>query len=429
MGLHDLILEIRRLKSSPYNVNTLISNGRRIRRLLRSLRSALFPIAFKETTLFHRRACEDELSHLLSYSSSSIALMTILQSSALLEALSSLIFPITDHFMALQHFAALNEVLLMKESINCFGIDFAEARDSSSGHTLLHIAAMEGSSSVLRYLLDECGAAINPTDGVGRTPLFHASLQGHLSSVTLLLERGALVSYKDDKSLTPVSALALKLSLSRHSLSPSSLSFLMKSLLTNPLELWQTSQLMETLILHSPKSVAIECISLAASCPSSFHLPEVLMKVTIAVISKRRRDLLVCLLDSFAYSILQLSELLLAAVTCYTGDCISLLLPLFTANPSYILQTSDDHHHPLLLTLFAAIYRLGSSHGQDVLINILQLPFAYHLFTSLFPSLASKPSYCSLISRELYVLITNVSPLLLCCCLDRPTALQAILNK
>ena len=114
MGLHDLILEIRRLKSSPYNVNTLISNGRRIRRLLRSLRSALFPIAFKETTLFHRRACEDELSHLLSYSFSSIALMTILQSSALLEALSSLIFPITDHFMALQHFAALNEVLLMK---------------------------------------------------------------------------------------------------------------------------------------------------------------------------------------------------------------------------------------------------------------------------------------------------------------------------
>ena len=69
------------------------------------------------------------------------------------------------------------------------------------GRTPLHLAAMSGYMSVVRFIVKEIIEAtkdievrkqyINLADNKGRTPLFHAAAEGHISVTRFLVERGA----------------------------------------------------------------------------------------------------------------------------------------------------------------------------------------------------------------------------------------------
>lgn len=65
-----------------------------------------------------------------------------------------------------------------------------------NGNRLLHIAAMFGKLDVIIYLVKENGAAINPRNDLGETPLYKACLAGHHSIVE------ALIALSADASIT-----------------------------------------------------------------------------------------------------------------------------------------------------------------------------------------------------------------------------------
>ncbi|MBN2497755.1 MAG: ankyrin repeat domain-containing protein [Deltaproteobacteria bacterium] len=74
--------------------------------------------------------------------------------------------------------------------------------------TALHQAMVEPDEKIVRLLLD-AGADANATDGSHETPLHWAALGGQGRIVDLLLERGARVDVKADRTLwTPLHSLA-----------------------------------------------------------------------------------------------------------------------------------------------------------------------------------------------------------------------------
>ncbi|KAH8585593.1 ankyrin repeat-containing domain protein, partial [Bisporella sp. PMI_857] len=74
------------------------------------------------------------------------------------------------------------------------GLD-VEAADSF-GRTALHHASDNGHLEVVTLLLEK-GADLEAADIYGKTALHHASRNGHLEVVTLLLEKGADVKARD----------------------------------------------------------------------------------------------------------------------------------------------------------------------------------------------------------------------------------------
>ncbi|EEP82856.1 predicted protein [Uncinocarpus reesii 1704] len=74
------------------------------------------------------------------------------------------------------------------------------------GWTALHTAVADGSpdTKIIKFLLDK-GASIEAKDGQGRTPLMAAvELDKPLAVVNCLLEAGALVNVRNERSLTPL---------------------------------------------------------------------------------------------------------------------------------------------------------------------------------------------------------------------------------
>ena len=53
------------------------------------------------------------------------------------------------------------------------------------------MAASLGKLPVLMFLIDVCGAALNLQDNEGATPLLIAAVNGHVSCLQALLQRGA----------------------------------------------------------------------------------------------------------------------------------------------------------------------------------------------------------------------------------------------
>lgn len=67
------------------------------------------------------------------------------------------------------------------------------------GRYALQLAAHEGNTEVISYLLD-CGASIDETPNIDlgiSNALGEAALKGHVEALKLLLERGANVDVKD----------------------------------------------------------------------------------------------------------------------------------------------------------------------------------------------------------------------------------------
>ena len=63
----------------------------------------------------------------------------------------------------------------------------------TNAQTSLHIACFTGASKIAEILLD-AGASMDLTDGVGMSPLALASIQGHVATMTLLLQKDCDVS-------------------------------------------------------------------------------------------------------------------------------------------------------------------------------------------------------------------------------------------
>ena len=71
------------------------------------------------------------------------------------------------------------------------------------GYTVLHAAAFEGQTEVVKYLLGK-GADANEADSDGVTALMKASLRGHMDVVKILVENGAYVEAVGSSDVTAV---------------------------------------------------------------------------------------------------------------------------------------------------------------------------------------------------------------------------------
>ncbi|KAF5197159.1 Ankyrin repeat domain-containing protein [Thalictrum thalictroides] len=66
----------------------------------------------------------------------------------------------------------------------------AKIKDSD-GRGVLHAAAVKGRANICKYFLEELKLNVDEKDSEDCTPLLHASLEGHLSTVEYLIEHGA----------------------------------------------------------------------------------------------------------------------------------------------------------------------------------------------------------------------------------------------
>ncbi len=66
-----------------------------------------------------------------------------------------------------------------------------------NGMTPLHLAAYNGKSSVVEYLLNQEDIVINPRDNEGATPLISAAFWGYWKIVKMLVDAGAKKDFKD----------------------------------------------------------------------------------------------------------------------------------------------------------------------------------------------------------------------------------------
>ena len=69
------------------------------------------------------------------------------------------------------------------------------------GRTALHIAAYQGNTRILKYLLAHA-TNVNAVDNEGRTPIFSGAYDSNLKTVKLLCEYGANLLLKDNTNLT-----------------------------------------------------------------------------------------------------------------------------------------------------------------------------------------------------------------------------------
>jgi len=86
--------------------------------------------------------------------------------------------------------------------------DIDAVRDGD-GRSLLHIACSKGQVDVVQFLLERTAILVNTQDDSGFTPLFEASLNGHLEIVDLLMQHGAKVDVADDTGSTPLQMAVL----------------------------------------------------------------------------------------------------------------------------------------------------------------------------------------------------------------------------
>lgn len=77
------------------------------------------------------------------------------------------------------------------------------------GRTALHLAAMNGNTHLVRYLVQDHGAAIDVLTLRKQTPLHLAASMGQLNVCKLLLDLGASIDATDDQGQKPIHAAAM----------------------------------------------------------------------------------------------------------------------------------------------------------------------------------------------------------------------------
>ncbi|KAI3855412.1 hypothetical protein MKX03_025370 [Papaver bracteatum] len=72
----------------------------------------------------------------------------------------------------------------------------------------LNFAAAGGSLEVCKYLIEDLKLDVDSKDGTGHTPLFDATIRGHLDTVGYLLEKGANADATTDTNCNPLHCAA-----------------------------------------------------------------------------------------------------------------------------------------------------------------------------------------------------------------------------
>ena len=98
------------------------------------------------------------------------------------------------HKAAWGNLPELANMLLQEYNMDIDSKDYA-------GRTALHVAAYQGNTRILKYLLEHA-ANVNAVDNEGRTPIFSGAYDGNLKTVKLLCECGANLLLKDNTNLT-----------------------------------------------------------------------------------------------------------------------------------------------------------------------------------------------------------------------------------
>ncbi len=76
-----------------------------------------------------------------------------------------------------------------RENTNGIADEIDEFSDLEDGETMLHRAATRGWLKTARFLVDECGAKINPTNRAGQTAIHLAKENGHEEIAAFLMDR------------------------------------------------------------------------------------------------------------------------------------------------------------------------------------------------------------------------------------------------
>ncbi|GMP99580.1 hypothetical protein CsSME_00047006 [Camellia sinensis var. sinensis] len=71
----------------------------------------------------------------------------------------------------------------------------------SGGQSALHFAAAGGKTHVCKYLVQELKLNVNLKDGIGDTPLNHATIGQHYQTAVFLVENGANPNMANDKRI------------------------------------------------------------------------------------------------------------------------------------------------------------------------------------------------------------------------------------
>ena len=98
------------------------------------------------------------------------------------------------HKAAWGNLPELANVLLREHNMDIDSKDYA-------GRTALHVAAYQGNTRILKYLLEN-SANINAVDCEGKTPIFSGAYDGNLKTVKMFCELGADLLLKDNNGLT-----------------------------------------------------------------------------------------------------------------------------------------------------------------------------------------------------------------------------------
>lgn len=77
------------------------------------------------------------------------------------------------------------------------------------GRTALHLAAMNGNTHLVRFLVQDHGAAVDALTLRKQTPLHLAAGAGQLQICKLLLDLGASIDATDDQGQKPVHVAAM----------------------------------------------------------------------------------------------------------------------------------------------------------------------------------------------------------------------------
>ena len=88
---------------------------------------------------------------------------------------------------------------LAKLLLDQYGMDI-DIKDHA-GRTALHVAAYQGNTRILKYLLEH-SADVNAVDNEGKTPIFSGAYDGNLKTIKMLCEYGANLLLKDNDNLT-----------------------------------------------------------------------------------------------------------------------------------------------------------------------------------------------------------------------------------
>ena len=108
------------------------------------------------------------------------------------------------HYGTLSSFLLSSFIVRVKDLLDEHGLEYVKTRDPS-GHTLLHWAALAGSTELVEFLLQH-GALldVHSDNDYGPRPIHWACVHGHVTVIDQFLEKGVSIETMDYNRCTPL---------------------------------------------------------------------------------------------------------------------------------------------------------------------------------------------------------------------------------